>query len=249
MRHPDRRSRYFLGRLLAKVRWLVAIFYRQASFRSACSAVSAQTTVLCVVEGQNDVEFLRRISAVLHREDASVPDLAEMERHSALIFVPAGGGDAWSAFRFHALKLPEFHLMDRDVPPATETRQRVTAMVNSRPNCRAATMSKRSLENFLHADAVFEASGILVAISDEDNVPELIARSMRDCHPHSVPWDQLPARARKRLRDKAKKWLNSLAVEHMTPERLAERDPSGEVRSWLMVIAELAGASDAMACR
>jgi hypothetical protein len=52
----------------------------------------------------------------------------------------------------------------------------------------------------------------------------------------------LSRRARRRLRDKAKKWLNRDAVERMTPERLAERDPAGEVISWLRMIAELATA-------
>jgi hypothetical protein len=44
---------------------------------------------------------------------------------------------------------------------------------------------------------------------------------------------------RKRLRDKAKKWLNTRAVEQMTVARLAERDSSGEIRSWLATIAKL----------
>ena len=60
-------------------------------------------------------------------------------------------------------------------------------------------------------------------------------------HEPDVRWDELSARARKRLRYKAKKWLNSRAVEQMTAARLAERDPDGEVRSWLATIAKLGG--------
>ena len=44
---------------------------------------------------------------------------------------------------------------------------------------------------------------------------------------------------RRRLRYKAKKWLNTRAVEQMTAARLAERDPDGEVRAWLATIANL----------
>lgn len=40
--------------------------------------------------------------------------------------------------------------------------------------------------------------------------------------------------------DKAKVWHNTQAVERMTPQRLAERDPKGKVRSWLDTIARLA---------
>jgi hypothetical protein len=109
----------------------------------------AQPRILVVVEGPNDIEFVRRISAILHREDPKLPDLAVWEGRLDLVFVPSGGGDVSLAFRFAGLKLPEFHLLDRDVSPATESRQCVAAMVNSRPGCRAVVTSKRSLENYL----------------------------------------------------------------------------------------------------
>jgi hypothetical protein len=222
------------------LRWTQSVV---ASFRQvlARSAAPMQPRILVVVEGPNDIEFLRRISAILHRNDPRLPDLADREGRLDLVFVPSGGGDLSSAFRFAGLNLPEFHLLDRDVPPATQSRQRVAAMVNSRPGCRAVITSKRSLENFLHRDAVFEASGIPVVFSDDENVPELVARRMYECHEQGDPWDQLPDRARKRLRNKAKKWLNARAVQYMTPARLAERDPSGEIRSWLATIASLSG--------
>ena len=170
-----------------------------------------------------------------------MPDLADMERRLILMFMPTGGADLSSAFRFAGLKLPEFHILDRDIPPATESRQRVAMIVNSRPMCRAVITSKRSLENYLHSNAIFEASGISVEFSDEENVPELVARRAHECHERSASWDQLPIRSRKKRHDKAKKWLNVQAVEQMTPERLTERDPRGEVRSWLATIATLVG--------
>jgi len=40
---------------------------------------------------------------------------------------------------------------------------------------------------------------------------------------------------------RAKRWLNRQAVEHMTLELLAERDPAGEVLQWFAVIARMAG--------
>lgn len=237
MINTDRPRDGLIAGLVRRVHALMA-FPRRFSFSSPAPAPQK---VLVVVEGRNDVEFLRRISAILHREEASVPDLAEMERRQALVLVPSGGADSTAAFRFAALQFPEFHLLDRDVPPATEARHYLAAMVNSRPGCRAVVMSKRSLENYLAPAAVFEASGISIAISDDDNVPELVARRSHESHGASVPWEQLTTRARKRLRDKAKKWLNGRAVEHMTPERLADCDLKGEVRSWLAAIAGLHG--------
>ena len=158
-----------------------------------------------------------------------------MERRLALVFVPSGGVDLSTAFRFAGLNLPEFHILDRDIPPATQTRQQVAAMVNSRSRCHAVITSKRSLENYLQRDAVFEASGIAVAITDDDNVPELVARKVNERHESQVPWDELPARVRKWCY-KAKRWLNTRAVDQMTAARLAERDGS-EVRAWLATIA------------
>jgi len=219
--------------------WPLAAIGRVAAFLQRGTPKAARPQVLVVVEGPNDIEFLRRISAILHREDPSLPDLADMERQLALFFVPSGGVDLSSAFRFAGLGLPEFHLLDRDIPPATQTRQQVVAMVNSRPRCRAVVTAKRSLENYLDATSVFEASGVSVMFSDEDNVPELVARRVNERHASGIPWDELSDRARKRLRNKAKKLLNTRAVEKMTAARLAERDNRAEVRTWLTTIANL----------
>jgi hypothetical protein len=93
--------------------------------------------------------------------------------------------------------------------------------------CHAAVTSKRSLKNYLHSDAIFEASGFFVA------------RQANERHEPAAAWESLSARARKRLRYKAKRWLNTRAVERMTPARLAERDPKRKVRSWLATIAML----------
>ncbi len=79
-----------------------------------------------------------------------------------------------------------------------------------------------------------EANGFQVAFTDEANVPELVVRLVNEGHESG----DLTARARKRLRNKAKKWLNTRAVEQMTAARLAEQD-GGEVRAWLATIAGL----------
>ena len=51
------------------------------------------------------------------------------------------------------------------------------------------------------------------------------------------------SRARKRMAYRAKRWLNTDVVEHMTPELLSQRDPQGEVLSWLRTIGQLADLS------
>ena len=99
------------------------------------------------------------------------------------------------------------------------------------------------MENYLHRDAILEARGIDVHFSDDDDVASIVAeRCFRRQHPEGG-WHELSARARRRLRNRAKSWLNTLAVDRMTVARFADRDPNGEITGWLKCIAEMAGAS------
>jgi len=196
--------------------------------------------LLCIVEGQHDVAFLRVISRILHADDPTLPDLGKLERAGAVVMVPIGGGDllAWAA-RMAALGLPEFHLLDREVSPATERRQQAVEIVNGRPNCRAYLTRKRALENYLHPSAVREVSSLVLDFDDDDDVADMVARACFERQDHELPWEELLGRARKRCRETAKRWLNRQAVERMTPGQLDERDPEGEVRGWLEAIGEM----------
>ncbi len=200
--------------------------------------------IFLVVEGVNDIQFLRRISAILHIDDPRMPNLSAMERRGELIFVPFGGGDVslWTD-RLAGLGRPEFHLYDREMPPETESRQRIADAVNRRPRCQAVLTGKRNLENYLAPSAIREAGAVDITFSDHDDVADFVAQQMHARLNGQPPWNDLPARTRKRRRDRAKKWLNTRAVERMTPQRLAVRDPAGEVRYWLATIARLAGRS------
>jgi hypothetical protein len=200
--------------------------------------------VMVVVEGKNDIEFLRRISVILHLDVPDLPDLAAWERQGKLLFVPFGGSDirVWT-LRLAQLGIPQFYLMDREMPPATEARQQSADVVNLCPRCVARLTSKRTLENYLAPIAIREALGLDVRFSDDDHVPDVVAQAIYARQGKLGPWESLPPRSRKRRRDRAKKSLNTAAVERMTPARLAEKDPQGEVCSWLATIARLAGQS------
>jgi hypothetical protein len=197
--------------------------------------------VFVMVEGPNDIEFLHRMSTLLHAAETELPDLAMMERQGKLIVVPVGGGEAqlWT-FRLAGIGVPEFHLYDRDVPPQTEIRRRIVKRINGRLNCIAFLTGKRAMENYLHPDTIFEVSGLRVAYSDQDDVAQAIARAGYRENNSRIPWEAVPPRARRRRLHKIKKWLNTQAVERMTLERLTQQDPGGEVLSWLMIIGRLA---------
>jgi hypothetical protein len=204
-----------------------------------------QARIVVVVEGVHDIEFLSRISRILHSEDPRLPDLGMMEQAGHLLFLPTGGGDvrAW-ARRLAVLAVPQVYVFDRELPPATETRLLAAAMANRRSNCRAFVTTKRALENYLDPRALLEAQGINLTFDDHDDVPDLVARHCCATDPARPAWNTLSPRARKRFLERAKKWLNREAVERMTPQRLAERDSQGEVGAWLQVISRLVGRAD-----
>ena len=105
---------------------------------------------LLVVEGIHDIEFLRRISLILHTHDPSLPHLphlphlADMERGGEVIFVPFGGGRVadWT-HRLAPLAKPEFYLCDRELPPETAYRRQAVDQINRRERCHAVLLVDR----------------------------------------------------------------------------------------------------------
>lgn len=195
--------------------------------------------VLVIVEGRHDIEFLMRIGALLAAQHVGLPDPAELERAGKLIFIPAGGDFGPWCQRLAGFRCAELHIYDREVPPLTQQRLATASAVNRRPGCRAFVTRHRSLENYLHADAIWEARGIKLAFSGQDDVAAMAAQAVLSTQ-SSNSWESLSRRARQRLRNKAKGWLNTTAVDQMTPARLAERDPAGEIQEWLSAIGHLA---------
>lgn len=207
----------------------------QAKKRRRGSACAVKLIV--VVEGRHDIEFLRRISRILHLADRTLPDLGERERAGELIFLPFGGGDVLSwGTRLAGLRLAELHLYDRELPPETEVRQQAARIVNQRTGCRAFVTRMRALESYLHPACIREVSGLDLAFKGDDDVADLVARACHERDGAQPPWDVLPGRARKRCRERAKRWLNRAAVDRMLPWLLDERDPAGEIRGWLRTI-------------
>ncbi|MCD0462488.1 ATP-dependent endonuclease [Roseiconus lacunae] len=183
---------------------------------------------------------MRRISKILSKEDHRVPDLALLGNAGNLIFIPFGGGHvrAWGQ-RLAPLGLPEFHLYDRELPPETDLRVQAAGLVNERDQCRAFVTGKRCLENYLHPDAIRSAGKIEVRFDDFDCLSKLTARELYQQRPGETPWQLRARRSQSRMANRAKRWLCTVAVDHMTPQLLAERDPSGEILSWMLAINEI----------
>ncbi len=203
--------------------------------------ITDHVRLLVVVEGTNDVEFLRRISLMLSAHDPTLPNLASMEQTGELVFLPFGGGHvkAWCE-RLAPLARPEFHLYDHELPPETDQRLEAAEIVNHRLHCHAVITQKRSLENYLHPSALAITGNVHVEFDDFDCVSAVVAKAMYQRGPGQLAWQLQSQRARSRMTNRTKRWLNTVVAEHMTPELLAERDPAGEVISWLQRMALMA---------
>ncbi len=156
--------------------------------------------LILVLEGINDCEFLFRLSQRLHAENPQVTDLTRLHAGGRILLVPTGGGNfnQW-AVRFAALGCREFHLYDRENGPETLRRQEAIELVNSRPGCRGFLTSKRSLENYLHSQAISQAGGGQITVTDDECVGTELARHWYGLIPQAHPWSELLRRTRRRL--------------------------------------------------
>ena len=195
--------------------------------------------LLCLVEGTFDIACLQHLSAVLHRDDPSLPSLAPLSAQGRLIWIPVDGHLARWADRLSPLGCSQFHLYDRELSPETEARTALVQRLNRDADCRAYLTSRRSLENFLSPAAIAEVTGLTLDFGSDDSVPELLSQRLLVQTPNAPAWSALPRRNRLRRINRAKQLLNHQVASSMTADRLAQSDPASEVRGWLQAIAVL----------
>jgi hypothetical protein len=193
--------------------------------------------LLVVVEGENDISFLKSISAMLRHESPQLPNLSNDRR---ILFLPTGGGNLkdW-VVRISSLHKLAFFLFDREQEPETSLRRQALETARVLPGCVAAITSKRAIENYLHPAAIQEACGIDLAFDDETKVSEALALQLMMKTGCGSSWHALPCKRQRRLHEKAKKILNLRAVQFMTPALLAQQDPAGEIIGWLQTIRQM----------
>lgn len=215
---------------------------RAAAPRPKIKVAARERPSLVLVEGIYDVEFLCRISAVLHGDNPSILNLRTLEEAGRLIFIPFGGGDpGFWATRFAPLGLSEIHIYDRETLADTELRLQAAASVNRRINAQAFVMTRRSIENYIHPGVVNVAFGFRVALSEDGDIVATIADALLKRTCRNLERSQLSRRGRRRLKLQIKRKLNHDIVSRMTPALLDESDPRGEVSSWLDAIADAVG--------
>lgn len=191
-------------------------------------ADSRVEVILCV-EGPTDVQALKCLSRALHDADPTLPDLSRDRRFA---FVPLGGSTLqhWVANHFlRDLGRPEAHIYDGDVASYAASVKQVNARADG---SWAVQTTKHEIESYLHPDAIKDALGVEVDIADHLNaaghaVPKAVSLAMHSRKPVGEP----------RKDDKVKKMLADKAFPRMTADLIAERDPDGEVKGWMLRLA------------
>jgi hypothetical protein len=195
--------------------------------------------LLVVVEGANDVRFLKRLSALLREADSTILDLQSLEQRGSLVFIPFGGGNvlAWSD-RLAPLGCPEIHIYDRELPPETALREAAIDRINARPRCWAQLTRLPTAEHYLLPTlaAIRGTAGLTVPPIE---IPTHVATSWYGQRGVLPAWDQLSARQRQRFIQRAKGWLFSHVLPRMTLDHLHAVDPLGEIAGWFAAMADL----------
>lgn len=200
---------------------------------------SDRVKVLLYVEGNNDVDALKRYSEIMHAEDNSIINLMTSEHVGYVIT----GGSSLKHYieqkHLDGLGKPEVHIYDNDVPEYRVSVQKINSDCNSRK--KAFSTTKLELENYLHHGAIIEAylengnnDFILDPIEDDIDVPLEVAKKFVEIS--NGDWDGLEEGKKKKKASNKKNILNTLAIEKMTVERIKERGGYDEMLLWFDAI-------------
>ncbi|MDW3048725.1 ATP-binding protein [Vibrio sp. Vb1554] len=188
----------------------------------------SRVKVLVCVEGPTDVSALKALSAALHNEDVTIPNLDLDDR---VAFIVLGGGNLKHWVNHHYLSglgRPEIHIYDADVPSyvgyADEINQRTDGS-------KAFITQKHEIESYLHTDAIRLAFDVDVEVTDHPNsdgkaTPKVFA----EVYSEAQGYDGIMKDNNAKIR------LSNQAFPLMTPEMIHERDPNGEVKGWFTTI-------------
>ena len=199
----------------------------------------SRVKVLVCVEGKNDVSFLKEISKIIHETNNSILDLGNSKE---VAFCPLGGSTLkeWVECRYlKDLNKREVHIYDRDdmLNPPYQTQ---CDEVNQRGNGDFATItSKKTIENYLHPDAIMESIGVQINYTDSDNVVEIVSKARWELDNAGKDWNNptdISDRRKGRFKSLIKVKLNTESVAKMTQQRINEMDPAHEIESWLNTI-------------
>lgn len=203
---------------------------------ASLNAAATRCRAIVGMESQEEFRLLFRFAKILHRTDRSVPDLQKHAKAGEVLCVPfdlsAPNGFVELFLNFD---MPQLYLFSRGTGPMPEERRNLMRRIRKDPDCSAVVMRKRAMTNYLHPDAIYEEFHTSVAVNDDTDVPVVVLQPFLKRLKFPA-WDQLDPQLRTDLAAAMAMELSGKASRRMTAERLAQRDPNGEVAGWLKEI-------------
>ncbi len=195
--------------------------------------------VIVYVEGNHDVNALKRYSYILNADDPTIIDLTSSRKVGYVIT----GGSALKHYLEHkhleGLGKPVVHIYDNDVADYRTAVDRINA--EGDPKKKAFNTSKLELESYLHHEAVVEAYAdngttglVLNPFTDNQDVPMYVAEELYKLNGND--WNSIDHDKHKSLSSDKKKLLNIQAVEKMTVDRIRDRNSYDDLKLWLDTI-------------
>ena len=202
---------------------------------------SERVKTLVYVEGNHDVNALKRYSQILSQNDPNIINLMESDSVGYVIT----GGSALKHYlnqkHLDGLGKAEVHIYDSDEGSYVTAVRSINDERN--PQKVGFNTQKLELENYLHHDAIIEAyasNGTHIELGqfgDQDDVPMLVAEAMNIAINNN--WDELTHEKKKELSSNKKKALNTVAVERMTVDRIRAKNGYDELVNWLTTIKQM----------
>jgi len=187
------------------------------------------------MEAQEDFRVLFRLAKILHRTDRNLPDLQKHAKAGEVMCIPFGLQARGFVELFLNFDVPQLYLFGRGTGPMPEERRELIRRIRQDTDCSAVVMRKRAMTNYLHPAAIYEEFRAPVSVDDNTDVPVAVLQPVLK-HQKFPAWDQLDPQLRADLAAAMAIELSVKASRRMTAERLAQRDPAGEVAGWLKEI-------------
>lgn len=199
--------------------------------------------VIVMVEGKHDVAFLKRISAIIHERDPSIPNLETDER---VVIIPTGGStlkDFINEQYLKKLNKIEFHLYDAD---DSEYKEHVE-QVNSEDNNNVGFITKRlEIENYI-PPSLFQSYyknrdkeiELPVSFGEQDDVPDLVSQAVYEYDNPGCNWSELSNKKKKNYHSRLKSRVEEEILPNLTYEHLEQIGAIEEIYHWFNKLNEL----------
>ena len=79
----------------------------------------------------------------------------------------------------------------------------------------------------------------MLEFTTDDCVATKLAAAWHAYDDAKSPWGSLEKAIRLKKTQRAKRWLNTRAAEHMSTKLLHESDPQGDIERWLRILGEM----------